>query len=267
MKDLYFTKKVIRLVKNDGELMNFGWGENTNITIYKGLNNKIEFIIRNHDRIPLNISSYNIIARIYNNLTDELLFTKEAEILSYERGRVAFIITPEDTFNLPEDLTLRMVILAVHKDLQTEEVLYTDYSTKNHIYLQIDGKSDPSPKTVQVVEEFRPITIDYETYYTSGILRGPKMKRFSSSLVTTAIYFENFTGKVYIEVSNDVAEDEVNMSWVKYEIQAGKDHKYYENFTGIDAFNIEGNYNWFRILYLPDSTSPNPGTITKVLSN
>jgi len=247
--------------------MNFGWGENTHITIYKGLTNRIEFIIRNHDRVPINISSYDIVARIYDNLTDELLLTKEAEIVSFERGKIAFVITAEDIFDMSENMTLRMIVIAIHKDLKTEEVLYTDYGTKNHIYLTIDGKSDPVPKTVQEVNGFRPITINDRTYYTSGMLRGPKMKKRSSSLVTVAIYFSDFTGRLFIEVSNDLIEDEVNTSWVKYEIQTGRDHKDYENFTGIDAFNIEGNYNWFRILYLPDDTRPNSGNLTKVLAN
>jgi len=70
------------------------------LTINKGVDNVLLFEFINQDQKPVNIAGSSFVFRVVNQTGDELLITKDMEILSSALGRVKVVLDNEDTINL-----------------------------------------------------------------------------------------------------------------------------------------------------------------------
>lgn len=267
-KTLYLTKKVVVLTfpHSGGDLMNFGWGENTKIRIYKGFKNRIEFVIRNHDRIPVNTTKYRFEFRMFDNVRNELLLVKNMNVLVPEKGKIHVDIDPSDLTGYKDFTTFKAYVVAIDKDTGIEHVLYTDYSTKNYIFLELDPSIDPEPVHIQTITEFHPIQVSSKTWFSTGPFFGPLNRRYQSTDLTIAIYMSAYTGTIFIEATNDPVPHDFSTDWTRLEIEIGRTWKSYVSSTGIDAFNIVGNYSYVRVLHYPDPFY-NTGEVLKVVAS
>lgn len=273
-KYLYVHKKTIDLTFGTAigrNTMNFGWGDADTI-IHKGYDNIIEFSIRDIDRRPVKIfPNFVLEARFFNNTTDEFLFSKRLEITDSSRGKAKLTLSPQDLINIPVT-TLRYTVVMMNLDTEEEFPLSNDYSGIVHGYLQVSDSVDIKPVNPIIIEELTPITIMNdsffpETWLTTGSIRGTIQRSISKNLMTVAIYFDNFSGKLKAEGTLEATAPSNNNNdviWDTLLLSGLEEEKIYENFTGIDSFNFYGNFNWFRILFKEDQN--NSGKITKVIA-
>jgi hypothetical protein len=70
------------------------------LTINKGVDNVLLFEFINQDEKPVNITGSSFVFRVVNQAGDELLITKDMEILSAALGRVKVVLNSEDTINI-----------------------------------------------------------------------------------------------------------------------------------------------------------------------
>ena len=70
------------------------------LTINKGVDNVLLFEFINQDEKPVNIAGSSFVFRVVNQTGDELLITKDMEILSSALGRVKVVLNTEDTINI-----------------------------------------------------------------------------------------------------------------------------------------------------------------------
>jgi hypothetical protein len=70
------------------------------LTINKGVDNVLLFEFINQDEKPVNIAGSTFVFRVVNQTGDELLITKDMEILSSALGRVKVVLNTEDTINI-----------------------------------------------------------------------------------------------------------------------------------------------------------------------
>lgn len=70
------------------------------LTINKGVDNVLLFEFINQDEKPVNITGSSFVFRVVNQTGDELLITKDMEILSAALGRVKVVLNTEDTINI-----------------------------------------------------------------------------------------------------------------------------------------------------------------------
>jgi hypothetical protein len=70
------------------------------LTINKGVDNVLLFEFINQDEKPVNITGSSFVFRVVNQTGDEVLITKDMEILSAALGRVKVVLTTEDTINI-----------------------------------------------------------------------------------------------------------------------------------------------------------------------
>ena len=70
------------------------------LTINKGVDNVLLFEFINQDEKPVNIAGSTFVFRVVNQTGDELLITKDMEILSAALGRVKVVLNTEDTINI-----------------------------------------------------------------------------------------------------------------------------------------------------------------------
>ena len=70
------------------------------LTINKGVDNVLLFEFINQDQKPVNITGSNFVFRLISQNGDELLLSKDMEILSASTGRVKVVLNTADTINL-----------------------------------------------------------------------------------------------------------------------------------------------------------------------
>jgi hypothetical protein len=70
------------------------------LTINKGVDNVLLFEFINQDEKPVNITGSSFVFRVVNQTGDEVLITKDMEILSAALGRVKVVLNTEDTINI-----------------------------------------------------------------------------------------------------------------------------------------------------------------------
>lgn len=70
------------------------------LTINKGVDNVLLFEFINQDEKPVNITGSSFVFRVVNQTGDEVLITKDMEILSAALGRVKVVLNSEDTINI-----------------------------------------------------------------------------------------------------------------------------------------------------------------------
>jgi hypothetical protein len=271
-KFLYLNRQIIKLTlgKIGRDKMNFNWGDSDTI-IYKGYDNIIEFSIKDIDRRPVKIETNKFLeAKFFDLITGEFLFSKPLEVVDSSRGRYKLKIDPRDLFNINAS-TLKYAVTMID-DVTGEEIpLANDYSGISWGYLQINDNIDLKPINSIVIDELTPFTRMNsshipETWLTTGAIRGTIQRSASKNLTTVAIYFDNFSGIFKAESTLEV-EVPSNMNvpslWDELLISGTNTEKIYNSFTGIDAFNFYGNFNWFRLIFKPDVN--NSGKIKKII--
>lgn len=272
-KYIYLHKKVIGLTFSNtvgGETMNFNWGD-ADTRIHRGFTNVLEFSIRDIDRRPVKLNSnMKLEARFFNNITNEILFTKNVDVVDSTRGRVKVTLTPQDIdYNLS---TIRYVVVMIDNITNEEFPLFNDYSGVTIGYLTIDDSSDIKPIKPIIIEDLTNVSLMNEnmipeTWWTTGAIRGTIQRSVSKTVTTVSIYFDNFYGIMKAEASLDLEVPSNNNPpsiWDTLLLSGISEQKLYQNFTGIDSFNFYGNFNWFRLLFKPDD-SLNQGTIKKIV--
>ena len=70
------------------------------LTINKGVDNVLLFEFINQDQKPVNIAGSSFVFRVVNQAGDELLVTKDMDILSSALGRVKVVLDSTDTINI-----------------------------------------------------------------------------------------------------------------------------------------------------------------------
>jgi hypothetical protein len=70
------------------------------LTVNKGVDNVLLFEFINQDQKPVNVTGSTFVFRLISQNGDELLLSKEMEILSAATGRVKVVLTDEDTIDL-----------------------------------------------------------------------------------------------------------------------------------------------------------------------
>ena len=70
------------------------------LTVNKGVDNVLLFEFINQDQKPVNVTGSTFVFRMISQNGDELLLSKEMEILSAATGRVKVVLTGEDTIDL-----------------------------------------------------------------------------------------------------------------------------------------------------------------------
>ena len=77
--------------------------------------------------------------------------------------------------------------------------------------------------------------------------------------MTIAVTMTGFTGTVRVQAS---LEENPGSGWFDIELEDGEPTVDYSDCTGTEAFTVEGNYQWIRIMVCPALL--NDGTFDKV---
>jgi len=232
---LFKFPEYIELVKWQDQTPNINWPMNKyNVKIYKGVSNKIDFVIRNNDRKPVSLVGYQLTAQIQridspesnDGYLPELLLTKACYITDEVNGKAKLELTPEEINKWPVG-SYRYVINITNANGYTE-YLYTDINRSAYGTFDLfEGVLKNLVPSIEIYDfQFTPVPINefYGTAFVSGPVPGDAQNGHTSGTNTIAVYQNNFSGKFWIQGSLvDYAPQEAD--W--FDITLSPEYPYY----------------------------------------
>jgi hypothetical protein len=258
---LYYNPIQVWLVQSNRGAPNRNMNPNdVDFKLYKGVTNEMDFLIRNLDRKPIPLLGKKLLLTVVNDFNNEIVLQKPMQILDPYKGQALARITPGEVQDF-EIGYYRYTVLMINED-GNETLLYTDMDQRARGFFELkDGALPPPKPSIQLLASaFLPVMINNQpitTVYVSSALRGDALLDLTDGLMTAAVYLENWIGTFTIQGTLESVPPDAFESWIEIE------KKIYSGFTGIDWFNIEGNYSWIRFVYENDPI--NEGFFTKVL--
>ena len=265
---VYYDRKIVWVtLGNRGVMnMNVGWGD-ADFIIYKGATAILEFVVRDIDRKPVNLTGKKVSATLIYDKTQEMLLEKDlVEYNVYDRGRVKLTLQPSDFMNWPTGI-IRYSLTLTDIDAHETVYLYNDFAQGAIGYIELRDTAMPKPPQPQQSVGFTPSNPDRTepTKWCSGVFKGPAQLGSIGSMSTVAIYLDNFSGTITAEASLDPVPLQSVNNWFTIQLVPGMDELEIENCSRVQAFNIFGDFHWLRFCYSQDSGQE--GSITKILLN
>ena len=271
---LYKYKEYVQLSQADKNVPNINLPMITyNTKVYKGVNNTIDFIIRNNDRKAIRIVGYTLVAQIrpINSVTNaksppDILLEKELVIVDEIKGKAKLVLTPGEIEDWPQG-SYRYTIKTINQENETE-LLYTDINkeTWNSFELQEGLASSLVGPVVIEGKKFTetPVSWDVDTKWVTGAIPGDSQEQRPSGTHTVVVYTNKWKGRFWIEGSL-TNEPPSPTDWFRIPLGNGTDYFEFvdDTKTSPTLFNFTMNLYWVRFVYLP--AAQNKGKFTKIL--
>jgi len=235
----FLYKNVIELSTQEGQRSNLPMYQN-NSRVFKGVDNKIDFTLKNADRKPIKILGGSIKMFVFDNVTDEVLLEKYAIIIDEIKGKYQVIIESGEVGCIDPGV-YRFSVVYLDFD-GFEQMLYTDYTQGSTGVLEIVDDSTPKHIPATHIRE-KDFKIE-NNYKVTGRHPGDAQRLFKDGLHTAFFYFTRFTGTIWIQGSLE----EMPSAYSDYFDITTLD---LTSFSGIKSFNFVGNYPWIRFKYQP----------------
>lgn len=266
-KNVYYLRKIAWVTLTDRGIknMNLGWGD-ADFIVYKGAYSYLEFIVRDVDRKPVKLVGMTVKCFLIHDNTNELYLERELEIVNPVEGRCKLTLTPGDSIDWAAG-HIRYSLQIFDSDLGTSVYLYNDLNQEALGYIELRDRAFPAPPQIKEAKTFTPVStgLNQPTVWYSGSFKGPGQELYTSSLMTFAVYLENYSGMFFVETTLDPQPDGDNTKWVKIDLLPGQSEITYTNKSGVDPYNISGQYQWIRFGYYQNSGDE--GKISKILLN
>lgn len=222
----------------------------TDFTIYRYVDNEIDFMVKNIDRAPIPFANATATIHILDSRHQRLLLTRELTVVDEAKGHLRLFLTGNEASALPAK-TLKYTVVMTRPD-NVQVMLYTDRNRKaSGAATVVDG---PLPDPIDPIELTMEDFILRQGVYYSGAYAGAKMVANESGLHSVALRLVGFTGNVTVQGSIESAPTQDDGSWFPVSDLDYDDH------TGMAHIPFEGQLMWVR--FLITKTSGEVETIT-----
>lgn len=246
----------------------------SDFSVYKGSHNPIEFIVRNNDRRPVDLTNKTVAITIIDFHTGAIVDQQPVEILDPLKGRVRYTFNPLDTAEWQPDV-YKYTILITNEDTTTNLLAVDQDNNAAGFFEFVDGvlpqltDSDVILGSQFTEVNIVPPTLE-PTIFVSGGLQADAFLCHNDGLHTAAVYLTDYAGKFWIEGTLEDDPTALDKDW--FIISLSSFFKYHEFgntplpsdiFSGIEAFNFTGSIRFVRFKHQPDDD--NTGTLDQVL--
>lgn len=226
---------------------------NTDITLWKGVDNTIEFSIRNHDRKSVSLGEGTILNFIAINQEMKQQITKPLEVISEPLGRYKVTLTNEELNDL--DCGTFVGHVSVIND-DNEELLYT--GTDWYPYFNVEIK----PNKLSIIEE---ATIIDGTQFNKDMYQdntnGKVYEVFTSSMLksditpyhTYLVKLKDFIGTIKVQGSNEDNPEHNENDWIDITSVSYEEESSQETSVLLSG---EGKFLWTRVQYKREDGQP-----------
>lgn len=241
---------------------------NRNLKLYRGVDNKIDIIVKNCDQKPISVENFHLVFNLVTRDTQRLVIKKDLVLVpdgdtAKEKGRANVILTREEVLDLESGYYQYSVLIEEREYdddgkyiVLSSKPTYIDTQFGVYAILEIYGDVAGEPGDSFTIDKFQytnPFD-DIPKFYISSIVDAHPYTATPYSLHTFQFYFSNYEGNVTIEASLD-EQGATPHNWTEVHQLLPSDNNEY--------VNIVGKYNWFRIKHIP--TENNQGSLDKVL--
>ena len=262
---VYETKRRISLsIEGRGKFTNRNPAMHSpDFLVFKDSQTDVEFIVRNVDRKPINLTGKRITATIVDYYSKHTLYRMPLVIVDAERGICRATFTP----NIVRDMKLgfHQYTITYLLDNGFEKNLYLDQYDTIKGFFEVKYGRDIEGTISQEFnfDQFKPIDSDLnKTIWISPNLLGNLQNGSTSGLHTLAIYQKEFLGNMWIEgaITEEVPEES---DWFPITVCGCVRTRIESLCENVIANNIVAQLQWVRIKILPDET--NTGEIKKIM--
>jgi hypothetical protein len=221
---------------------------NRNLKVYRGVDNRVEFRVKNSDQKPANISSRTFVFRLIVRETQELLIKKDCELVDAINGRIVLNLSENELLDIEPALYQYSLSYEVREDrgdyyvVTDKKPVYVDTQYGANAVIEVLGGVDGEPLPSVEISEFKRYVdpIPENNFFHSGIIDANAPIVTANSLHTFQLYFTNFTGRVTLQASLSKGGDP--QTWADI-----ASYDYID--TNREYINIVGKYSWFRFKY------------------
>ncbi len=262
---LYFNPNKIEATLFEGVRRNLPMFHK-DLKIYRGVDNNIQFELKNSDRQPLKMFNRTLKCIILNPFNQELMLTRYLYNTNEQKGIYTLYLTPGDVQEWSAGFYTFSVLMT--DECGSEELFYTTLDQEVTGRFELIDKPLPTftPSKLIKTEDFIQINFDSNPVTNNNILissrlKGDAQKNFSDGLHTFSILTENFKGNMWVEGS---LEDNPTTThgWFNISVNGIDDYFRFDDVSVLDVYNFEGNYVWIRFKLQPDMD--NVGKIKKI---
>lgn len=224
-----------------------------NLKIFNGVDNKLEFQVKNSDQKPKSISGYNFVFNLVNPETKQLILQKDCTVESTSQGRLAVTLTEAELLNIESGMYNFSMTAETRQNIDTDtyqvvkrEVVYVDTQYDGIGVLEVQGnvKGDLIPSFEVKEFKFYAEIDPTDDYYISGIIPTNSQQVTASSFHTFQLFFNQYKGRVYLEGSLD--EGGNPQTWTTLRTLD------YAEAVDSDYVTVTGKYNFFRFRHIPN---------------
>jgi BppU N-terminal domain len=215
------------------------------IKAYRGVDNRIDFQVRNSDQKSQNITGSTVVFNMFTQNTQELVISRECTIVDAASGKIFVNLTENDLQSL--SFGFYNYSLYTVSSLGIKTPLYGDSQFGAIGQLEVIANVYGEVVPTEVITTFNVI----DNYRVSSAIDARPELNSNSALHSFAFYGTNYSGTVVIQGSLD--ENSTGENWIDLETIS------LSNST-INYKNVNGIWSWFRIKHTPVA-----GTVDKVL--
>jgi hypothetical protein len=234
---------------------------NRKLKIFKGVDNKLDFTVRNRDQKSLNIAGASVVFNLIAREQKDLIISKDCIISDATKGRIYVNLTDLETRDLESGFYSYSLVKENRQPINDNEYtvtskipLYIDSQFETISTIEILGDVYGEAVTSLEITKFdyqNPATTGYEdpAYYISSLIPAQANLSTANTLHTFQFYQTNYSGSVTIQGS--LSDSSTPKTWT--------------DITDVDLSqssykNITGKWYWLRVKHVPTA-----GTIDKIL--
>lgn len=235
-----------------------------NIKIHRGLDNRLDFQVKNSDQKKQDVSGLAPVLLIISRESQKKILEKDLSYLDNDAttGRVFGTVTETELESIEPGFYQYSVIFetrvadgANYRVTERKPGFVDSQHGATGVIEVIRNVFGAAKESVEIKNftEIRPSSVgeDEPTSFISSLIDAQYQLTDSQSLHSMAFYMDTYTGTVTLEGSLDEGADPSVWSTIE--------ETTYTN-AGTSSINIEGKWKWFRITHVPTS-----GSLDKIL--
>ena len=207
------------------------------LQIYKGVDNKFQFLIKNNDQKPVSLLDSSVLFNLIDPTSKELVFTRNLDLVYSDTGSATCVIESSMIDNINAGLYNYSIVLTNGEGQQ--QIVYSDDNYNAQGQARINESVYPS-----FVSSLKPTILNYannsdtnyqNVAYTSNSLMANYVR--GSAVYQTVQYNANaFTGNLELQATQDVSSTTGANSYTTINTVS------LSNYTGSNYFNFQGKY-------------------------
>lgn len=250
----YLVSNRTKIIANDvGFTVEYRPVYQRTISVYKGIDNDLEFQILNRDQKPIALTDYEIKFIAFDE-NKSLVLEKTASILISNKGLCKVTISENDLLNIKQQyISYNIYLVDSNND---KKLTYTDVHYGNSGTIYVSSEAFPGPRATYEVTQFQRLIQDEPEFVSETITAEPGING-NEALHTAAIYTNGYTGTVTIQATlqNQVLGNNTDI-WADIDTVTFDGTE-----TAPTPVNFNGVYSYLRFI-----TSETPvDKVTKIL--